>query len=219
MASLGKIARRTFLFGAAAIAGGAAFGYYYYRKPYANPLEGELAEGEATFNPFVKIASDNTITVIAPRAEMGQGVSTTLAALVAEELDVGLDRIKVEHGPADLRLLQSPDAGRGRAVRVLQRRRRPPRSCAALMGAVGKILGLQGTGGSSSTRDGYVKMREAGAATRAGADRGRRRAARRARPATSSPRTARSCTRPPGKSVTYGELGDRCRQARDAVGA
>ncbi len=100
MASLGKIARRTFLFGAAAIAGGVAFGYYYYRKPYPNPLEGELAEGEATFNPYVKIAADNTITVIAPRAEMGQGVSTTLAALVAEELDVALDRIKVEHGPA-----------------------------------------------------------------------------------------------------------------------
>ena len=38
MASLGKIARRTFLFGAAAIAGGAAFGYYHYRKPYPNPL-------------------------------------------------------------------------------------------------------------------------------------------------------------------------------------
>ena len=101
MASLGKIARRTFLFGAAAIAGGAAFGYYYYRRPYPNPLEKQLAEGEATFNPFVKIASDNTITVIAPRAEMGQGVSTTLAALVAEELEVSLDKIKVEHGLAD----------------------------------------------------------------------------------------------------------------------
>ena len=120
MASLGKIARRTFLFGAAAIAGGAAFGYYYYRKPYPNPLEKQLAEGEATFNPFVKIASDNTITVIAPRAEMGQGVSTTLAALVAEELEVSLDKIKVEHGLADWAYYNSADAGRGRAVRLLQ---------------------------------------------------------------------------------------------------
>ena len=100
MASLGKIARRTFLIGAAAIAGGVAVGYYYYRKPYPNPLEDDLAEGEATFNPYVKIGADNTITVIAPRAEMGQGISTTLAALVAEELDVDLDQVKVEHGPA-----------------------------------------------------------------------------------------------------------------------
>jgi isoquinoline 1-oxidoreductase beta subunit len=48
----------------------------------------------------VKIGADNTITVIAPRAEMGQGISTTLAAFVAEELDVPLDQVKVEHGPA-----------------------------------------------------------------------------------------------------------------------
>lgn len=100
MANWKKIARRTFLIGAATIAGGVAVGYWYVSRPYANPLEGDLAEGEATFNPYVKIGSDNTITVIAPRAEMGQGISTTLAAFVAEELDVTLDKIKVEHGPA-----------------------------------------------------------------------------------------------------------------------
>ena len=80
--------------------GGVAFGYYKYKQPYDNPLEGEVAENEATFNPYVKITSDNTITIIAPRAEMGQGVTTTLAALVAEELDVDMAKIKVEHGPA-----------------------------------------------------------------------------------------------------------------------
>jgi isoquinoline 1-oxidoreductase subunit beta len=92
MASIGKIARRTFLIGAAAIAGGVAVGYWYVSRPYPNPLEGDLAEGEATFNPYVKIASDNTVTVIAPRAEMGQGISTTLAAFVAEELGILLQR-------------------------------------------------------------------------------------------------------------------------------
>jgi isoquinoline 1-oxidoreductase beta subunit len=99
MASLGKITRRAFLGVLGVGAAGIAVGYYYYRKPYPNPLEGELAEGEVTFNPYLKIGSDNTITVIAPRAEMGQGISTTLAAFVAEELDVTLDSIKVEHGP------------------------------------------------------------------------------------------------------------------------
>ena len=38
MASIGKIARRTFLIGAAAIAGGVAVGYYHYRRHYPNPL-------------------------------------------------------------------------------------------------------------------------------------------------------------------------------------
>ena len=66
MASWGKIARRTFLIGAASIAGGVAVGYWYVRKPYPNPLEAELGDGEATFNPYVKIAPNNTITVIAP---------------------------------------------------------------------------------------------------------------------------------------------------------
>ena len=100
MASIGKIARRTLLIGAAAIAGGVAVGYYSYRRPYPNPLEADLAEGEATFNPYVKIASDGAITIVAPRAEMGQGVATSLAALVAEELDVDLAAVRVEHGPA-----------------------------------------------------------------------------------------------------------------------
>jgi isoquinoline 1-oxidoreductase subunit beta len=75
MASLGKIARRTFITGAVALAGGFAVGYYYYKKEVPNPLLKDLAEGESTFNPFVKIDGKGKITVIAPRAEMGQGVN------------------------------------------------------------------------------------------------------------------------------------------------
>lgn len=165
MASIGKIARRTFLIGSAAIAGGVAFGYYYVSRPYPNPLEDGLAEGEATFNPYVKIASDNTITVIAPRAEMGQGISTTLAAFVAEELDVELEDVRVEHGPASWAYYNSAmleDAGPfpffdesylAEAAR-------------GAFGAAGKVLGLQATGGSASTRDGFDRMRKAGAAAR-----------------------------------------------------
>ena len=99
MADIAKIARRTFLIGTATVAGGVAFGYWYVNKPYPNPLKKGLGKGETTFNPYIKIASDNTITVIAPRAEMGQGISTTLAAFVAEELDVPLEMLKVEIGP------------------------------------------------------------------------------------------------------------------------
>jgi isoquinoline 1-oxidoreductase beta subunit len=165
MAGVAKIARRTFLIGAAAVAGGVAVGYWYVSRPYANPLDGELADGEATFNPYVKIAPDNTITVIAPRAEMGQGISTTLAALVAEELDVPLDMIKVEHGPASFAYYNAAMLEEGGPFPFYDRSLMAETVRGAL-GGVSKVLGFQGTGGSSSTRDAFDKMRQAGAAAR-----------------------------------------------------
>jgi isoquinoline 1-oxidoreductase beta subunit len=58
MARIAKIARRTFLVGSAAVAGGVAFGYYLYRKPIPNPLLGSLTEGQAALTPFVQIDRD-----------------------------------------------------------------------------------------------------------------------------------------------------------------
>lgn len=165
MASIGKIARRTFLFGMAAVAGGVAVGYYYYRKPYPNPLENELAEGEVTFNPFLKIGSDNTITVIAPRAEMGQGISTTLAAFVAEELDVTLDKLKVEHGPASYAYYNATLLEEGGGFNFWDESF-TAETVRGMMGVAGKMLGLQATGGSTAARDGFERMRQAGAAAR-----------------------------------------------------
>lgn len=165
MASVGKIARRTFLIGAAAIAGGVAVGYYYYRKPFANPLEGDLAAGEATFNPYVKIGADNTVTLVAPRAEMGQGISTTLAAMVAEELDVGLDQVKVELGPASHAYYNAAILEEGGPFAFFDESM-TAEAVRAGMGVAGKFLALQVTGGSASTRDGFDKMRQAGATAR-----------------------------------------------------
>ena len=86
-----KIARRGFLFGSVAILGGVAFGWYRYATPYGNPLEAGLGAGEATLNPYVLINADG-VTVIAPRAEMGQGVHTTLAARLQRDHKAGLLR-------------------------------------------------------------------------------------------------------------------------------
>lgn len=165
MASIGKITRRTFLGVAALAAGGAAFGYYTYRKPYPNPLADDLAQGEVTFNAYVKIAPDNTITVIAPRAEMGQGVATSLAALVAEELNVRFEQVEVEHGPADWAYYNSGMLEEGGPF-AFYNEGVVAETVRALMGGAGKILGLQATGGSSSIRDGFDKMRDAGATAR-----------------------------------------------------
>jgi isoquinoline 1-oxidoreductase beta subunit len=165
MASFKKIARRSFLVGVAALAGGVAVGYYFYRKPFANPLLDDLAEGEATFNPYVKIAADNKITIIAPRAEMGQGVANTLAALVAEELEVGLDQITVEHGPVAPVYYNAGLVGEGAPFSFLDESRTAEFVRAGLQ-VVGKLAAIQATGGSSSIRDAVDKMRQAGAAAR-----------------------------------------------------
>jgi len=165
MGAIATFTRRTFLVGATAIAGGVAFGYYKYSQPFANPLEGALAEGERTFNPYVKIANDNTITVIAPRAEMGQGIFTMLAALVAEELDVSLDQIQIEHGPAASAYYNTAALEHGAPFPQFDESF-TAEAVRSAMTVVAKFLALQLTGGSASTVDHYDKMRLAGAAAR-----------------------------------------------------
>jgi isoquinoline 1-oxidoreductase beta subunit len=163
--SAARIARRTLLIGTAALAGGLAVGYYSYRKPYANPLEDDLTEGESTFNPYVKVGADNTVTIVVPRAEMGQGVTTTLAALVAEELDLDLDVVVVEHGPASHAYYNEAMLEEGGPFPFFEEGM-VAGTVRAVSGAAAKMLGVQGTGGSSSTRDAFDKMRRAGAAAR-----------------------------------------------------
>lgn len=204
MASLGKIARRTFLFGAAAIAGGVAFGYYKYSQPFENPLEKDLQPGEATLNAYLKIAPDNQITIIVPRAEMGQGVTTTLAALVAEELDVGLDQITVEHGPAAPAYYNRAALAEGAPV---------PRfdegfvaeAMRGTMGVLSKFFALQFTGGSSSTIDAFEPMRRAGAMAR---EMLKAAAADKLGVAAADLKTAAGRITDPatGRSLTYGEI-------------
>ena len=96
MGRVAKIARRTFLVGSAAVAGGVAFGVYKFVEPAPNPLNS--SEGRISLNAFVIITEDG-VTLVSPKAEMGQGVHTTWAALIAEELDVDWKDITVIHGP------------------------------------------------------------------------------------------------------------------------
>jgi len=162
---MGKILRRTFLIGTAAIAGGVAFGAYKLNQTYPNPLEGKTAEGEETFNPYIKITKDNQITIMIPRAEMGQGISTTLAALVAEELDVDMAEIKVEIAPASYAYYNSAALADGAPLAHYNRSMMANIQRSSMAG-IGKLIGLQVTGGSTSIVDAFDKLREAGAAAR-----------------------------------------------------
>ena len=162
MANWGKIARRTFLIGSAAMAGGVAFGVWQYRRELPNPLD-PGADGVA-LNPWI-IIDQSGVTLIAARAEMGQGVYTTLPALLAEELDVAWDQIRVIHGPAAQayfnaglmsHALPSTDYDRTGFQEVM----------VEAMSVLPKMIGLQVTGGSTSSLDAYDKLRQAGATAR-----------------------------------------------------
>ena len=62
-----------------------------------------LVQGAAPFAPnaFIRIADDDTVTIIVNKSEMGQGVHTSLPMLIAEELDADWSRIEVETAPAE----------------------------------------------------------------------------------------------------------------------
>jgi isoquinoline 1-oxidoreductase beta subunit len=69
--------------------------------PSASPPDKGSSEAVFRPNPWVRIAADGTITVLIDRSEMGQGVTTSLATLLAEELEVDLDQIRIEFAPAE----------------------------------------------------------------------------------------------------------------------
>jgi isoquinoline 1-oxidoreductase beta subunit len=164
MSRLGKIARRTFLIGSVAVAGGVAFGVWRARTPYPNPLLDDLAEGEAAITPYVKITGEG-ITLITPRADKGQGAYSVQAALIAEELDVELDQVSVDPGPPDRAYWNTALADEAAAFMA------PGDGLAntaahGVLSAMMKIMGLQLTGGSTTVPDSFVKLRMAGAVAR-----------------------------------------------------
>jgi isoquinoline 1-oxidoreductase beta subunit len=89
-------------------------------------------------NAFLRIAADDSVTVIAKHLEMGQGSYTGIATIVAEELDADWTRVRVESAPADAKLYNNFVFGP-----------------------------MQGTGGSSSMANSWAQLRDAGAKGRA----------------------------------------------------
>lgn len=164
MGRMRTIARRSFLVGSAAILGGVAFGTYMYRRDLDNPLEVGLETGAATFNPFVKIDAD-AVTLITPRADVGQGAYSIQAHLIAEELDVDLEMVRIEPGPPAPAYYNGLVAAEGMPIAATSDSvmARTGRGAADV---VGKLMGLQLTGGSTTVPDMYERLRVAGAVAR-----------------------------------------------------
>ena len=100
--------------------------------------EQSTSEAAGTFEPniWLKIGSDDTVTIMLTQLEMGQGVMTSMPMLVAEELDIDFNKIKTEWAPADPKY-GNPNFG-----------------------------GAQLTAGSNSVRGMWKILREAGASAR-----------------------------------------------------
>ncbi|CUH85908.1 xanthine dehydrogenase family protein molybdopterin-binding subunit [Thalassovita mediterranea] len=161
---LRKYSRRAFLIGATAVAGGVAFGTYVVKRPHDNPLAADLQDGEATFNPYVKITGDR-ITLIASHTDKGQGVHHSQAALIAEELDVELDQVEISFGkpaPAYWNTGLANDAVPFSAFDESFK----ARAARGAVSSLGKVMGLMVTGGSSTMPDQFEKLRSAGAVAR-----------------------------------------------------
>ena len=164
MGRLAKITRRTFLVGAAALVGGFAVGYVAYKRDPKNPLLDDLADGASTLNPFLLIDAQG-ITVITPRADVGQGAWSVLAALIAEELDLAWGQFKVDPGPPSAAYYNGKVAAEGFPIAATSDSFFA-RNGRAFGDVVGKLLGLQVTGGSSTVADAFDRLRVAGATAR-----------------------------------------------------
>ena len=85
--------------------GGFVLGFYL-------PNVRSAGRGSGPFEPnaFIRIDRQGTVTLVMPQVEMGQGIYTGLAMILAEELDVSADRVVLEHAPPNEKLYANPAA-------------------------------------------------------------------------------------------------------------
>ena len=126
------LTRRGFIKAGAAIGGGLLISF----SLPALMRGAQAEEGAFAPNAYVRIDREGRIFLTIQPVEMGQGTYTSMPALIAEELEVGLDQVVIEHAPADDKRYANP------------------------------MLGFQVTGGSTSVPGNWKPLREAGAAAR-----------------------------------------------------
>jgi isoquinoline 1-oxidoreductase subunit beta len=127
------ISRRTFLQAAAAAGGGLMLSL---RLPSAGRDAAAAGADGFAPNAFIRIATDGQVVLIMPYVEMGQGTYTSIPMLIAEELEVDLSQVRLEHAPPNEKLYANP------------------------------LLGVQVTGNSNAIRGAWQPLRQAGAVAR-----------------------------------------------------
>jgi isoquinoline 1-oxidoreductase beta subunit len=138
-ASANGLSRRSFLQAGAAAGGGLMLGLSLpFANSDANATNTRAADAEGfTPNAFIHIPGDGQIVLTMPYVEMGQGTYTSIPMLIAEELEVDLSQVRLEHAPPNEKLYGNPLLG-----------------------------GIQATGNSNAVRAAWQPLREAGATAR-----------------------------------------------------
>jgi isoquinoline 1-oxidoreductase beta subunit len=132
--SANDVSRRSFLQASAAAGGGLMLSL---RLPFPVAAAGAADTDAFVPNAFVRIDRDGQVILTMPYVEMGQGTYTSIPMLIAEELEVELSQVRLEHAPPNEKLYANP------------------------------LLGVQATGNSDSIRGAWQPLRQAGAAARA----------------------------------------------------
>src|SRR2546428_4247142 len=131
-----ELSRRQLLFVGAAAGGGFLVGWHRPSGPRVLAAAAKAMPPAFAPNAFIRIGRDGRVTLIMNQVEMGQGTYTSMPMLLAEELEVGLDQVQLEHAPPDDKLYGLPG------------------------------FGFQVTGASTSVRLLYEPLRRAGATAR-----------------------------------------------------
>jgi isoquinoline 1-oxidoreductase beta subunit len=168
-----SISRRSFLQGGAAAGGGLMLSL---RLPLANHDAEAAGADDFAPNAFIRIEGDGQIILTMPYVEMGQGTYTSIPMLIAEELEVDLKQVRLEHAPPNEKLYGNPLLG-----------------------------GIQATGNSNAIRAAWQPLRLAGAIARtmlvsAAAKRWN------VDPASCRVQSGEVLHAPTGRTIKYGEL-------------
>src|SRR6266403_1444467 len=131
------LSRRRFLSVSAAVGGGLLIGFTTRPSIEAAEAAQSVAGPPFTPNAFVRIGSDGQVVMTMPYVEMGQGTYTSIPMLIAEELEVDLKQVRLEHAPPNEKLYGNPLLG-----------------------------GIQATGNSNAIRASWQPLRQAGATAR-----------------------------------------------------
>jgi isoquinoline 1-oxidoreductase beta subunit len=160
--------RRRFLLAGLAASGALVVGWGTrpprQRLHPAHPLP--VGRDMAALNGWVAIGPDGAVGIVVPRSEKGQGVQTALPMLVAEELDVSLSSVRTLAAPID-KIYANLTVMRENLPFHPDERGSVKQGAQWVLAKIGRELGIMFTGGSSSVRDAWQPMREAGAVARA----------------------------------------------------
>ena len=150
----GPVARRKFLVTAAAASGGFMLGFRLPSRAQAATEDATATPArDIPFNAWIRISTDDTVTVLLSQSEMGQGVYTSFPMLIADELGADWEKIRVEAAPADRVYINTLNE---RAFLGAPITEQPDGVIDTVWGwvagGIASRLGLQFTGGSTSIR-------------------------------------------------------------------